>query len=357
MAFTSEEVELLIQIARDASLGTTFQQRLEAITEALSALIPNTAFSAIVLDLERRKETPRGQIYYKNGRLEDLLPYTSHYVHLDPMFPAIPRGDGHSYVLSDFVPRSRFGRDEYTSDYLKLIHIRHLLGCSHYMPSGQLLSIAVHRDQGLPDFTQKEREILRIASPDIMRAAFGALLRERVAALSETPPEPGIHGAVIFTPEAEVAYGDETGLALARATGASSDGGEEGLRREIGEVATGESQEGFTRERLLRLTDGRWVKLRLSKLQNGPRSSVLALFEALPAGSDALMDAVMSLSRLTPRERGVASLATQGLGNREIGQRLSISTITVGVMLTKIYEKTGTRGRTELTKLLLCGAY
>lgn len=56
---------------------------------------------------------------------------------------------------------------------------------------------------------------------------------------------------------------------------------------------------------------------------------------------------------LTPREREVAHLTLEGYGARQIGARLGISAITVGVHLTKLYAKLGVTGRDELVALLL----
>jgi DNA-binding NarL/FixJ family response regulator len=52
------------------------------------------------------------------------------------------------------------------------------------------------------------------------------------------------------------------------------------------------------------------------------------------------------LDKLTPREREVLLLVAEGLSNREVAQRLWISTATVKFHLTKMYEKLGVANRT-----------
>jgi two-component system nitrate/nitrite response regulator NarL len=52
--------------------------------------------------------------------------------------------------------------------------------------------------------------------------------------------------------------------------------------------------------------------------------------------------------RITTRERQVLELLAEGLKNREIAQRLSITSGTVKVHLMHIFEKTGVRNRHEL---------
>ncbi|MBL8241649.1 MAG: response regulator transcription factor [Bryobacterales bacterium] len=55
-----------------------------------------------------------------------------------------------------------------------------------------------------------------------------------------------------------------------------------------------------------------------------------------------------SVPRLTPREREIIDLVSQGMKNREIAERLSITPGTVKVHLMHVFEKTGTRDRYEL---------
>ncbi|MET0513889.1 MAG: response regulator transcription factor [Nitrospiraceae bacterium] len=51
---------------------------------------------------------------------------------------------------------------------------------------------------------------------------------------------------------------------------------------------------------------------------------------------------------LTPREREIVQLVSQGYSNKEIGARMSISTITVRHHLTSIFDKVGTSDRQKL---------
>lgn len=51
---------------------------------------------------------------------------------------------------------------------------------------------------------------------------------------------------------------------------------------------------------------------------------------------------------LTARERNVVAYAIEGLTNNEIGRKLGISGVTVGIYLTRVYAKTGVGSRQEL---------
>ena len=54
------------------------------------------------------------------------------------------------------------------------------------------------------------------------------------------------------------------------------------------------------------------------------------------------------LPRLTPREREIIQLVSEGMKNREIAERLEITPGTVKVHLMHVFEKTGARDRYEL---------
>ena len=55
-----------------------------------------------------------------------------------------------------------------------------------------------------------------------------------------------------------------------------------------------------------------------------------------------------NVPRLTPREREIVELVSQGMKNREIAERLKITPGTVKVHLMHVFEKTGARDRYEL---------
>jgi DNA-binding NarL/FixJ family response regulator len=66
--------------------------------------------------------------------------------------------------------------------------------------------------------------------------------------------------------------------------------------------------------------------------------------------------AAEALTPLSPQELQVGRLAAQGLSNREIAQRLSLSHRTVGSHLYRIFPKLGIRSRGQLHLVLAGGA-
>jgi DNA-binding NarL/FixJ family response regulator len=67
-----------------------------------------------------------------------------------------------------------------------------------------------------------------------------------------------------------------------------------------------------------------------------------------PHVQKAPIDQIASVDSLTERERSVIALVAQGLSNRDISDRLSISDITVRHHLTRIFDKLGVANRQKL---------
>ncbi len=72
-----------------------------------------------------------------------------------------------------------------------------------------------------------------------------------------------------------------------------------------------------------------------------------------PVATPALSTPPSAVAALTAREREVAQLATQGMSDRAIAERLSLSVRTVETHLTRTYAKLGLPGRTELTSVFM----
>jgi two-component system nitrate/nitrite response regulator NarP len=100
-------------------------------------------------------------------------------------------------------------------------------------------------------------------------------------------------------------------------------------------------------------------------LKNGAEDALIGCLDTVMAGGRAidpdLVDRALRLSldggprdafaTLTPRERQIAQLVAEGLRNREIAERLTMSEGTVKVYLHAIYKKLGVENRTSLAML------
>ena len=72
------------------------------------------------------------------------------------------------------------------------------------------------------------------------------------------------------------------------------------------------------------------------------------MMEVMNTRPSIVSDNVIQLTALTERQRQVATLACQGLSNREIAETLSLTEGTVKIHLSIIYEKLDVRSRTDL---------
>lgn len=130
-----------------------------------------------------------------------------------------------------------------------------------------------------------------------------------------------------------------------------------------GEPAAEEAPHGVYGEARADLDEGRRLRrARRPREAREPLRRAVAAFDALGAVPWASMardelracgDAVRrpAPDPLTPQERAVATLAAEGLTNREIGARMFLSPRTVGYHLAKVFQKVGVSARAQLREL------
>lgn len=80
------------------------------------------------------------------------------------------------------------------------------------------------------------------------------------------------------------------------------------------------------------------------------RSNVLITTAGRPG-----MEAISGFHQLTPREREVLQLITDGQSNKEAGRYLGISPRTIEVHRARVMEKLGARNTADLMRIVLCG--
>jgi len=81
-----------------------------------------------------------------------------------------------------------------------------------------------------------------------------------------------------------------------------------------------------------------------------PAIAILTERESVPVGLSA--DALKRRFSISARETEVLGLLRDGLTNQEIADRLFVSITTVKSHLSHLYEKTGTRNRVELLRII-----
>ncbi len=350
-----EEVELLLEIVADSTLGATFHERFSGIMEAFSALVPSASMTAFVLDIAKETEPTAAHAIFRNGETAQLQEYAAHYMHVDPMLPGLTLMDGIPTLLSDFVKPSELTRDPYTGEFLPRFGVRHIMGIAHRMPDGALLSIGVQRDRGMRDFTPNERKLVTLVSPYLSRAAYGAILREKVTDTASKRTPDHKNGAALFDGVGAMVHADAGALALMSLLADEKLLSLDALIAEARALGRADVTEGKSHERLLGLPRGGMIRVRLARAGLGDGVRILATFEQIDAGTPARFDVLADRFALTPREREIALQAIRGFGNREIGHKLGISPVTVGVVLSRIYDKARVQSRGELTAIFLGG--
>lgn len=343
MDLSLEHADLLLHVAHDASLGSTFEERMDAVSDSLLALVPGSSLSMIVLDPGQPELGVRA--FMKNADPRGATEYAAHYAEVDPLPTAGLRSLGLPQRLSDQLAAAQWGKDAYTGEFLPRYGLRHVFGFIQPLSDGRLLQVAMHRESRLGDFANRELKLLELTSMDLAHSAFGVLLREQLSRThSVLERESGV-GVLVF---------DRRGL-LERA-----DAGARALVHRLGDR--------FPMERLLRavhtarvhrrsiqhvtpLEDGALV-IRARPLGRLSNPSVMAIVELRSLERRADFAQRVAPYKLTPREREVAQLAVLGLTNQQIATELGISPTTVSVHLTKVFSKVRVSGRTELTRLL-----
>lgn len=353
LSFSSEEVELLLQITRDASLGADFHERMEAVTDALSSLLPNSSLSAIVVPRAVSGASPT-QHFLRNVGERTALLYATEFMPSDPMVFEGLQNPGRPYALSDFVGPQDWGKDRVTADFFAKHDTRYCLGVIEPMPGEALLSLALHRDRGLGDFERREREALRLIGPEIARGAFGALLAEKLARMRRRGggSDPA-SGAILLDDQGDVLFAEPGAIGLSQQLIERGAFPVDALVADARTLSDRRAPVGHSLERFLPAEAGGFLRLRTSVMSVSPERRLLAILERPTTTS--YFEAVVERAELTPRERQIAQLACEGLGNRKIAFDLGISPATVNVHLGTVYRKTGAQNRTELTRLVLHG--
>ncbi|WMX43604.1 helix-turn-helix transcriptional regulator [Streptomyces roseicoloratus] len=98
---------------------------------------------------------------------------------------------------------------------------------------------------------------------------------------------------------------------------------------------------------------GRWLSLVATRVDKEGRVAVIIQ----PSHPEHTVGIMMEAYGLTPREQQVAQLVIYGMTDTEIAKRLTISTHTVRDHLKKVFDRTGTNGRSQLLHILYFAHY
>jgi DNA-binding CsgD family transcriptional regulator len=347
----AEAVHRLLGVVRDSRLGGTFLERMTAISEGIRRVVPVSKVTAIVLDPKEQAPPPLRHMLSIDIDPCFAAEFAERWAQVDPALAVAKERPLVPVQYSSFFSDAKWGRDG-MSDFLGRSDTRYGIGCSVPLPRGLVLSFCLHREPALGDFTKAEADVLALLFPDLGRAAFGALLEERLAGLNVPGEDKDTHaGLIVLDGKGDVVHADASALAAIQQVQMV-----EGLFADVlvaGAQALAGPGPPWTIERSLPLRGGGWLSVSFSRV--GGAGGVAALVRASPKQSPDDSEGVAERAGLSKREREVALLAVTGLANRAIAARLGLSPITVKLHLSHVFKKTGVLGRTELAALFLGG--
>jgi DNA-binding CsgD family transcriptional regulator len=214
------------------------------------------------------------------------------------------------------------------------------------------------RGAGAPDFSDREVELVKSATPRVAAGLKTATLRSRTITDRQTEDAPGVltldrSGRVVsHTPSAERWLRDLEDLAPAWRESQSLP---VALSMVVGALERSldpRSDRNPNPKVRVRARSGRWLTLYGSLSEPVPDRGSETVIVVEPARPEEVAWLNAASYGLSPREEEVVKLVVRGLSNRQISQTLFISENTVQRHLSNIFEKVGVRSRKELLKCM-----
>lgn len=216
-------------------------------------------------------------------------------------------------------------------------------------------ALILFRENGAPDFTEAEVELVAALAPDIAAAVRRTLL---VAEIEHRDAEDGPGMAVLRVDGPRVGIEMASRAArvlLEQMPDTSLDGVPVGVVQLVARlIAAG----GRRQSARVRLTTGRWMSVQVDVLESGRPDAPDRLSLVIePVAPYELAEVIAEAYGLTAREREVARLVVAGNSNPEVAAALCISITTVQDHLKKVYAKLGVGSRHELTARMFFDQY
>lgn len=347
MSLSYDDVKELLAVAREAATGCTFDERMTTLATRIGRVIHHASTMFTVLPVTPDPDVSVRLVQINTSNPEVIREYAEHYHKLDPTHERCRATIGHPFLLSEVVPHDLFGKDEYTSDCVQRAGIRHILGGWLPLPGGMALQLTFARPAGTEDFDARDLKVANLIAPDLIRAAFGTLLSERLAALRKRGSREDRAGVVVFDLRGELSLAQPTALKICERAAPTRGSRGDVLAPLVLELLRPRTVVGSTLERTVSLAGNEWAQV----IATRTNVAIVCLLEVLSPGTARHAQAVSESYALTPRESEVATLAIKGLANKEIAALLELSPITVKLHLSNVFKKTRVESRTELAAL------
>jgi DNA-binding CsgD family transcriptional regulator len=220
--------------------------------------------------------------------------------------------------------------------------------------------VGLYRERGRPPFEPAEAELVAGLSTPL-----AAAVRERARPGRQSRPLAGGHGAgvLLFAPTGELSSINDEALAWLEDL-PSERGGAFELHLPMVAVGTllraraiAEERDHGTARARVRSRSGRWLVFQASCLRNANGAIAGTALVIEPANASEIAPLLMQAYELSPREEQITRLVAQGLGTRQIADRLHLSEHTVRDYLKAIFEKVGVSSRGALVAKLFAEHY
>jgi DNA-binding CsgD family transcriptional regulator len=231
-------------------------------------------------------------------------------------------------------------------------------------------ALCIVREQGLPDFDEREVGLIGRIAPHLGAGLRTAVLREqaRRPELEGSEEAPGVlildsSGRVVQSTAAAVRWlrelNDEP-LWFDAAKAAEEGGLPTAVMAVVGALQRAlrpQTDRDLHRSPQICVQgrSGRWLTLQASLTEPRPDRPAETVVVIAPAGSQKVARLYTIAYGLSPREKEVADLVVRGYSTKQISAALYISEYTVQVHVKHVFEKVGVRSRRELLKRLFFG--
>lgn len=305
-------------------------------------------------------------------KAEQMAAYQSHYFAFDP-FIGLP--EDRVVTVDEIVRPEDWLESPYYQQYLKPLHIFHLMGADLHLPDGAECRFRVARPENAPPFSEADRAICNVLLRHFRRAMMlhshiGRI--ESVGKIYAETVDKLMVGAIIIDEHGKILQCNQAAEEILSAS--------DGIRRVGGGLEARYLPENRQLQQLVKaavslsvqaepmITEAMSVtrpsgkcslgvvvrSIPISEWSEGGHRAAAAIFIRDPeAGSRAPHEVVRQLFSLTPSETALAMQLVNGLSLDEAAETLNVKRNTARAHLRAIFSKTGVTRQTELVRLLL----
>jgi len=359
---SAEDLKDVLQVGRVALECNRSEELTREVLHLMEAVFKtscsNFFFSlawADELDLNRVVSLTIGQAF--------LAQFRKYYYQLDPFINALSLSRCPTTVVTEqIVPYGKLTAGEYYNDFLKPQSIYSQMSIFLRKGDGLLGSFNLFRGPNADVFTSKDRAKAELMAPYLAEALSKIRMSEKTATqtamidkiLLDLP-----YGAVVLMNEwYEPIYCSDTAKEKLNNQCNATEGSKDCLRylsKVLSDHFGSQTAPALGKRKLkLQIRRGKLeIVVRLVRM-GIPESTFFAVYlesEGADSHKTQEEEKLKDLG-LTPRERDVVRLLSEGLKNPEIGKRLFISEYTVENHLRSIFKKMGVSNRTAATNRL-----